>query len=165
MMLNQRELAVHLGTTAATVRNYERLGWIKRGSTGKYDQDACRKRVLAGLRERVADRDGNSGDLPMARAELARAQREAIEWKNAVNRGDYVSADAVVQRLQDTFAILRAVLLTWAGKLPAQLEGLSAAEKEAVLEREVYEVLEALADPDTYPEPVTSKRARRTARR
>ena len=39
---------------------------------------------------------------------------------------------------------------SWAGKLPSQLVGLDRPEIEAVLERETYEVLEALANPDTY---------------
>lgn len=148
-------LAAHLDTTRETIGDYLARGIIAKLPSGKYDQDECRYRVLRHLRDRAAGRTGNAGggsenNLATARAELANVQREAIEWKNAVNRGDFISAEVVIRRLQDTFAIQRTLLLSWAGKLPSQLDGLTPAEIEAILEREVYEVLEALASPDTY---------------
>lgn len=146
-------LARHLDCTAQVITDYEARKIIERLPGGKFDQDACRRRVLVHLRDRAAGRTGNTGsgsDLATARTELAIAQREAVEWKNAVNRGDFVSSSAVIRRLQDTFAIQRTLLLSWAGKLPSQIQELKAADIEAILEREVYEVLETLASPDTY---------------
>ena len=140
------------GISEVTFYNLKKRGVIKSEKRGEYDIREC---VRAMIKDGQAAKGGH-GDhasavtLSNARAELARVQREAIEWKNAVNRGDYVSADAVIRRLQDDFAVQRTLLLSWIGKLPSQLEGLSAIEIEVVLERELYEVLDELANPAIY---------------
>ena len=144
-------LARHVFCTPQIVTGYEANGIIKREDDGLFDQDKCRGQIMAHLRNQAAGRAGNGeSSLASARAELARVQREAIEWKNSVNKGDYVSADAVIRRLQNDFAVQRTLLLSWIGKLPSQVEGLSAIEIEVVLQREIYEVLDELANPENY---------------
>ena len=154
-------LAAHLFCTRETISDYVAKGVIKKLRNGKYDKDESRARVLKHLRDRSAGRTAGGGDagLAKARAELAREQRDAVRWKNAINRGDLVSAEAVIGRLQNDFMIQRTLLLSWSGKLPHQLAGLNTAEIEAVLEREVYEVLVTLASPETYVESYVGRSA------
>src|ERR1700687_2192533 len=91
-------LAAHLCCSRVTINSYVAKGVIARLESGLFDQDECRNKVMTFLRDGAASRTGNSGDnLAAARADLARAQREAIEWKNGKAKGDYVSAAAVLR--------------------------------------------------------------------
>lgn len=145
-------LAEHVGCTRQTIYNYVSTGIIERGKDGKFDQDRCRGQILRHLRNQATVQIGNSGDnLASARTELAKVQREAIEWKNRKAKGDFVRAEAVVQLLTQDFATNRREVRSLATRLPSKLLGQTAAAMEAALESEVYEILTKLADPGTYP--------------
>lgn len=147
------EVAAHLDLSVQRIMVLLDQGVLPRASErGGYNLDEVRRIYLRHLRAVASGHGENSGAASLAseRASLARVQRDAIEWKNAINRGDYVSAGAVVRRLQETFSVQRTLLLSWVGKLPSLLEERTRAEIEAVLEQELYEVLNELADPATY---------------
>jgi phage terminase Nu1 subunit (DNA packaging protein) len=144
-------LAAHVGCTRQTIYNYCNRSVIARLENGLFDRDKCRGQILAHLRNQAAVQAGNSSDnLATARADLARAQREAVEWKNARAKSDFVSAEAVIQLLKQDFATHRKVLLTWVSGLPKMLEGQTAPAMEVIIEEQVFAVLTRLSDPRTY---------------
>ena len=139
-------LADHLACTPQVIRGYETKGVIKRLKNGKFDQDDCRKRVIAYLRNQAAGRTGAGDDnLATARADLAKEQREAVAFKNAVSRGDYVLVSAVNRELGKVVSISREIILASPGKYAHQCEGLSLPEITKVWAKAAHEVLTELA--------------------
>jgi hypothetical protein len=141
-------LAQHLGhCTRETVADYLATGVIRKLPNGKFDQDACRDRVFAHLRDRAA---GRTGDLSKERAAQAREMTEAIKLKNAVMRGDYVSLEGVAKQVDAMMLVLRARALAMPGTVGDRLAtalGIDRTIVVNILTEAVNEMLEQMANP------------------
>lgn len=141
-------LAAHLGCSRVTIGDYVTRKIIKRVSNGKFDQDQCRLKVIAYLRDKSGGRTGSGeNNLSQARAELAREQTAAVKLKNAATRGQLVPMDIVQRGAEIIFAAFRERCLSIPGKLAGICEGRSRTEIEEALRGEVYEALEELSRP------------------
>jgi phage terminase Nu1 subunit (DNA packaging protein) len=143
------ELAAHLGRcTRETIGDYVANDIIQKLPSGKFDQDDCRDRVFAHLRERAAGRV--SGELLKQRTEQAKEQTEAMKLKNAIARGDYVSLSLVRKNLESMFLVLRTHILAMPGTTGDMMATALGVDREIVvriLTDVVYELLEHLSDP------------------
>jgi phage terminase Nu1 subunit (DNA packaging protein) len=142
-------LAAHLFCTRETLSDYLAKGVIAKLANGKYDQDECRGRVLAYLRDRAAGRTGAAADASLSseRANLAREQREAVAFKNAISRGEYVVVADVRREYGGRIAVLREHILGIPGKIAHQCEMRERAGVEAVMADHLSEALDELAHP------------------
>jgi phage terminase Nu1 subunit (DNA packaging protein) len=145
VLVNGVVLAAHLDCDREIILGYVTKGIIEKLASGKYDLDKCRNRVLAYLREKAA---GRSGDLTNERALLAKEQRDALVFKNALIRGDFVSLETIKKILIAMLAVIRERLLTIPGKMADACEMRLRAEIEAILRTEIIETLNELHDPD-----------------
>jgi phage terminase Nu1 subunit (DNA packaging protein) len=94
----QADLAAHLDLSDRSIRELE----AKLPLPADYPRAAFRVAYIKHLREVAAGRSGSSPDsldLAAERAALAKAQREGIEIKNAVLRGEYASIKLLAQVL------------------------------------------------------------------
>lgn len=89
-MANQTELAAHLDVSQQTVSKLKSKGVLPaRDRRSGFDLDVCRLAYIRHLRTSAAGRDSTKpGSLEAERARLASAQAEAIERKNAIERGE-----------------------------------------------------------------------------
>ncbi|WP_188064716.1 hypothetical protein [Sphingobium sp. KCTC 72723] len=92
-MATQSQVAEHLDLNQSTVSKLKDKGVLPdRAKPGGFDLDACRLAYIRHLRTGAAGRDSTKpGSLEAERARLASAQAEAIERKNAIERGDLAS--------------------------------------------------------------------------
>jgi len=119
-VLSQEEFAELVGVTQQAVSEMVGAGHLVRDDTGRNWLLAYCKR----LRDKAAGRD-NDSVLTQERAKLARAQTEAVEFKNAIARGEYapitVLAEVLAsasQAIVDRFEALPGMLRTVAPELP-----------------------------------------------
>lgn len=89
-MATQLELAEHLDLNQSTVSKLKNKGVLPSPARrGGFDLDACRLAYIRHLRTGAAGRDSTKpGSLEAERARLASAQAEAVERKNAIERGE-----------------------------------------------------------------------------
>jgi phage terminase Nu1 subunit (DNA packaging protein) len=154
--VNGTSLAVHLDCTRETVNDYVAKGIITKLRNGKYDQDDCRNKVFAHLRDKAA---GRTGDLVNERALLAKENRETATIKNQLSRGQLVRLDVVERVVEGQFAVMREVALTLPGKVSDQVSTHTLENREqvfAILDHEVREMLETLSTGDIMPPSRTS---------
>ncbi|MDR0776763.1 MAG: hypothetical protein LBE81_09025 [Azonexus sp.] len=101
-MTTQIDLAVHLDLSTRHVRTLQDAGVFERGAT----LDEARIAYIRHLREVAAGRKSEDGglDLIQERAALARSQREGIDIKNAVLRGEYAPIELITKVLSNASA-------------------------------------------------------------
>lgn len=115
-MATQKAVAEHLGLTDRSVRSYIERGTFPRpDGRGQLDLDACRLAYIEHLRERAAGRASDAAeaeglDLQAERARLAKEQADGQAMKNALARGDLVSATAVTAALEQFIAVVKSGL-------------------------------------------------------
>lgn len=108
--LTQAEFGELVGVSQQTVSGLVSAGVLASGATGHEWLVAYCGR----LREQAAGRAAQGGlDLATERAALARAQREAVELKNAVARGQYAP-----------ITLLASVLAKASSAVAAQMDGI-----------------------------------------
>lgn len=85
-------------------------------------------------------------ELNQERARYTRLKADKEELKLSVMRGEYVSVQEVKKQWADMAGNVRKKMLALEGRLPAQLENQNAGDIAEILHREIYEVLNELAD-------------------
>jgi hypothetical protein len=156
--VTRSSLAAHLFCDVATVDAYRIGGIIARLADGRYDEAACRQRVLAHLRDKSGGRAGHSGaDLAHERALLAKEQRETASIRNALARGELVSVSSVRRIVGAEYATIREQILSVAGANANEIatrarDAATVEEATAVVESTLtdinHEVLLNLSDPE-----------------
>lgn len=95
-MATAAEIAAHLDLSERSVRDLKKRAILPGAGRGDMNPDACRLAYIRHLRSSAAGRGGaGPGSLEVERARLAAAQAEAVERKNAHDRGDIISRAAV----------------------------------------------------------------------
>jgi phage terminase Nu1 subunit (DNA packaging protein) len=114
-----------------------------------YSLDEVRSKYITYIRSLAAGQgDASSGGaLTAERAALAREQREAVQFKNAVARGEYVPRSEVKRQIVPRLEITRERILSLPGKLGDLLTHRAREEVEEILEQEFIEALNDLAAP------------------
>lgn len=141
--LGEAELSRLLGIGASRLRTLARDGVAVRVANGTYDVRATLAHYLEQLRTHAAraGRPTEGGDEYKAeRVRLTAAQREAQEMKNAVTRGDLVSAEEVKHGWASILTDVRAGVLA----VPARLADLSP-DQRGKLDAEIRLALERLS--------------------
>jgi phage terminase Nu1 subunit (DNA packaging protein) len=139
-----------LGVSAVTFAKYINEGVIARQR--EYDLRVVCRAVLAHYRRIASGRAGEGGSdnvLASARARQAVATAEMVELRNAVAKSQYVPLAAVRIALEEHIVAAREVALSLPGKTAPNLVGRDGEEIYVILEAEIYEMLERLADGDT----------------
>lgn len=129
-------------------RFYELLdqGVVDRAGPGAYDLDVVREQYLEHIRGVAAGRtSGEDGlDLTAERARLAKEQADALEMKNARERGELLPRDDVHLSVTEAFTRVRAKLLALPSKLAPTVYGLNSIAE--VRDKITNGVTEALAE-------------------
>lgn len=148
-MANQVEVARHLYMTKQALSQHIKDGHIPNAERGGFSLDECREAYIRHLREQAAGRLGKDATLSLTdeRAGLAKAQREAQELKNAVTRGEYVSAADVTHRWADILRAVRSGILAVTSRIRHRLPHLTVDDAE-VIEQEIRDALTALSNGD-----------------
>jgi hypothetical protein len=141
-------LAAHLGCSRVTIHDYVARKVFQRLPNGKFDQNDCRLKAFAYLRDKAGGRTGSSdNNLSQARAELAREQTTAVALKNAIARGEVAPLREIKRQLEVVFTAFRERTLAIPGKIAAVCEMRSRGEVEEIVREECYEALEELSRP------------------
>ncbi len=153
-MATQRELAEHLDLSPQSVTDLVRKGVfiIKRGRS-PVNIDACRVAYINYLRKaaRYTKKDG-TGDIGEEKTRLTRAQADAAELKVSELEGELIPAKLVEDTWTDVAAVIRVQLLALASKIAhLVLASKTYQEVEAIINKEIYETLDELAESNGIP--------------
>tara|TARA_B100000900_G_scaffold410492_1_gene428401 strand:+ start:417 stop:944 length:528 start_codon:yes stop_codon:yes gene_type:complete len=153
-LATQRELAEHLDLSPQSVTDLVRKGVfiIKRGRS-PVNIDACRVAYINYLRKaaRYTKKDG-TGDIGEEKTRLTRAQADAAELKVSELEGELIPAKLVEDTWTDVAAVIRVQLLALASKIAhLVLASKTYQEVEAIINKEIYETLDELAESNGIP--------------
>jgi hypothetical protein len=107
-------LAQHLSCVPSYIRKLVEQGVIERGSDGRFDQDQCRTKYLARLREERKRSPKSAADV-----EFTSAKAELIQLRIAQQRRTLVSREAHDAQIDQ----LAGLVLTKLGQWPARIAG------------------------------------------
>jgi phage terminase Nu1 subunit (DNA packaging protein) len=143
------EVCHFFGVTRQTVHAWQKRGVIRKPPRRGYDLQEIAKAIVADWIALKGSRGGYSSEasLSAARAELAREQTIAMQFKNAVARGEYVRLSLIQRSAETIFATFRERALSIPGKIATSCEMRSRAEVEEIVRDEVYEALDELSRP------------------
>jgi phage terminase Nu1 subunit (DNA packaging protein) len=116
------------------------------GSQQRWKLATIVKALEGGSRSSAGGKSQEAG-LTEARAELARQQSEAVAFKNAIARGEFVPAAEVLKSASIVVATFRERILAIPGKIAASCEMRSRGEVEEAIRSELYEALDELSRP------------------
>ncbi|MDP3961294.1 MAG: hypothetical protein Q8Q26_14760 [Pseudorhodobacter sp.] len=142
-IMGEAELSSFLGLSSSRIRTLAADGVFVRSGRGRFDVAVSIRRYVARLQDGAAraGRPSEGGeDLKAEKLRLTAAQREAQELKNAVTRGDLVSAEDVKQGWASILTDVRAGVLA----VPARLIELSP-DQRSKLDLEIRLALERLS--------------------
>lgn len=136
-----------LGVSDRTISDLAIRGQAKKIGRGQYDLRETVQLYTAHLREVAAGRGGEKQilDLNQERARLAREQADGQELKNAQTRGDLVAREDVLRGWQDILRKVRSGMLAVTSRVRQRISTIDAAQA-AIIDREIRDALEALAD-------------------
>lgn len=136
-----------LGVSDRTISDLAIRGQAKKVGRGQYDLRETVRLYTAHLREVSAGRGGSSQilDLTQERARLAKQQADGQELKNAQLRGELVAREDVVRGWQDILRRVRSGMLAVTSRVRQEISTIDAAQA-AIIDREIRDALEALAD-------------------
>ena len=145
--VSAKALAEWLGVSDRTVRDLADRGVVVRIDRGRYDLKASVCRYASHLREVAASRGGEDQllDLTAERARLAKEQADGQAMKNAQLRGDLVAREDVLRGWQDILRKVRSGMLAVTSRVRQRISTIDAAQA-AIIDREIRDALEALAD-------------------
>lgn len=141
------ELAGIFGVHKRTLQTAVDRGALVRVSRGKYPLATAIRAYCDFLRETAANRDHFRVGTGLA-AERERETREradALALKNAVARGEMISAKEVEAQWSDVLRMVRSGILALPSRVQQRLGHLSAHDL-AVIDREIRDTLEELSD-------------------
>jgi hypothetical protein len=136
------------GVSSVTFARWIDDGLFERAKA--YDLKTICRALLKNYQRRASGR-GEEGEvrvLASARARQALAIAEREELRNAVAKSQYVPLAAVRVALEDHLVAAREVALSLPGKTSSNLVGRDAEEIHEILENEIYEMLDRLANGD-----------------
>jgi phage terminase Nu1 subunit (DNA packaging protein) len=136
------ELSWLLGVTERAVRGYASKGLAVRAKRGRYLLGQSARRIHHHVAEQAAGRAGN--ELATERAKLATVQREQIELKNAVARGEMILVSEGRELWSGLVRAVRQMALAWPGKAAFEIPTLTVVDR-AALDRLVRDDLTDLA--------------------
>ncbi len=154
-VVSTADLVDFFGVSDQTIANLTAKGVLVRLSRGRYHLRASTRAYIAHLREQAAgraasDADGASNlspDLVRERALLARVQREGHAMKNAVFRGELLSAEDAQAAIDAVIAASKAKLLGLPTRLAPSIVGLGdLVTARKVLADGIHEAIDELAD-------------------
>lgn len=158
------ELACVLGVTGRRIHQMVEDGQIERITRGKFNLCDCVQRYCAFLNRGRLEEDDlinekarRSAEASLKMAKAAIAKMEASEMEGKMHRSEDVAA-----MTEDLIFTIRGMLLSLPGRLADDTYSAdSAAEAEAIIRKEVFEVMEALSryqyDPRKYEERVRDR--------
>src|ERR1017187_8000484 len=92
--------AEHCCISPSRFRDLIDLGVISRQTSKGYNLNVCRREYITHLQRTAAGRGTDNAGLSAQRVKLEGARTEAIEFKNAVLRGDYVSLELLAKEVE-----------------------------------------------------------------
>jgi hypothetical protein len=125
-------------------------GTISHQPPGKYSLDEVRRQYITNLQAVASGRGGNEGaGLSKQRTRLEKARTDAIEFKNAVDRGEYQKLEAMAKGVDVMNMNLRQIALGTAGKIADTMAVATGCDRSlafAVIGDEIREMLAIMAD-------------------
>lgn len=145
-----------VGVTARQVRSLADRGHMVREGDDRYAVEASIRAYCAFLRAAAQARGGDAAsDAAVERRRLARARAEYAETKNALMRGELVSAADVEAEWSAILRGVRAGLLAVPSRCAARLGHLTARDL-AEIDAEVRAILTTLGSAGHTPSPTDS---------
>ena len=135
--LNQRQLSQLHGVSVRSITNWTAAGH-PRNRDGSYSASDS-------IAWRVAREVHGGLSLTGERARLAKVQRELGELKLAVEREDLAPLSLIEQEFGALLAEIRTNALAIPTKIAPELEGQDCAERQATLEKAIFELLDRAA--------------------
>jgi hypothetical protein len=148
-MATSAAAAKHLFISTSRFRDLVAGGVITHQPNGKYDLEVVREQYIRNLQKVSAGRGGDGGaGLAKQRTRLEAARTEAAEFKNSVNRRDYVSLAQIGTALDSMFGNMRELALSTPGKIADSLTAHCREDRAAIFEivnAEIRDMLSALS--------------------
>jgi len=120
----------------AGAKDGHRLGDVVAGTVGFYLKQAAGRSTTPGLEQTLSE----------ARAREAQARADAIELRNNISRGHYVSILAVRKRWEMLGTARRETMLSFAGRIAGEVHGMQSREAaHEVIDNAMRELLEILS--------------------
>jgi hypothetical protein len=148
IMATVAECATHCFVSVTRLRDLIGGGQITHRRNGQYDIATVRREYIEYLQKAAQGRSGDAVGLSKQRVKLEAARTDAIEFKNAVARGDYVSLDLVEKKLTPLFQNFREQALSMPGKTADSVASACGGDRALVfriLDDEIREMLTELA--------------------
>lgn len=147
MEMKQAAVAALLGLSSRRISQLSEEGIAVRIGPGTFDAAVTIQNYI----RHVAGKAGNAAsnlDLNAEKARLAKEQADGQAMKNAQLRGELVEAEAVAQEWESIVADVRSAMLAVPGRLRRRAGGALDAAAISLVDHEIREALEALANPD-----------------
>ena len=154
----------HLFVSMTRLRDLVGAGIIEHRPNGQYDLDKVREQYIRNLQKVASNRGGESSSLSQQRERLTSAKVEAVELRNAVAKGDFVSLTLFSTKLETLFGVLRETALGLAGKISDTLSAHCEEDRAQIYDivsQEVNEMLTAMAVADVTSTSSTRQAGRR----
>jgi transposase-like protein len=133
---NVSELSRKHGVSRATL-----IAWRDQEGLDLGDDTAVRARV-----GNVASKSSADCELKVQRLRKLKGEADRIETENRVRAGELISADDVRESILRVVSAARGELLKLPGDLAPRVEGLPAAQVQAIIRDEIFAVLTRLSD-------------------
>jgi hypothetical protein len=149
-MATVAECATHCFVSVTRLRDLIGGGQITHCRNGQYDLATVRREYIEYLQKAAQSRSGDAVGLSKQRVKLEAARTDAIEFKNAVARGEYVRLDIFAKVHETHLTVFRERCLIVPGACADELTPHTPADRtaiELVLREKVYEALDELSDP------------------
>ncbi len=137
-------LAGLLGLSTVAVAALARRGIVVKEGKGQFDAGASIRSYCSHLREAVSAQGRPASGTTAGRARLAKAQAEAVELKNARQRGELLPAEAIAREWEGICRTIRAGMLRVPKRAAARLPHLTPQDVHAI-DSEVRAALTVLA--------------------
>lgn len=147
MELKTSAIAGLLGLSARRINQLEQEGIAVRIAPGTFDATATVQNYVRHVAGKAGSQTANL-DLNVEKARLAKEQADGQAMKNAQLRGELVEAEAVAQTWESVVAEVRSAMLAVPGRLRRRAGSALDAAAIELVDHEIREALEALADPD-----------------
>lgn len=147
MELKIQAIAGLLGLSTRRINQLHEEGIAVKTGAGTFDAEATVQNYV----RHISGKAGNPSsalDLNAEKARLAKEQADGQSMKNAQLRGELVEAEAVAQEWEGIVAEVRSAMLAVPGRLRRRAGSALDAAAIALVDHEIREALEALADPD-----------------
>jgi hypothetical protein len=142
------------GYSASHIANLVSKGFVPRPVNAEYALVASVRAIVEhAKRDRASSAAMARDENLAARTELLKVKTQLAEMDRKFREGELVSAAEVEVTVGQMYSFSREHLLSWAGKLPSILEGLTMLEMRRVLRDEVTHVIAELHDEEVIPRP------------